>query len=85
MSIKTLEVYECDCGCKVMQPFGPFPEGWIWGKEQTMIKRPDPTRRGEMIEVPSLSERHFASEACLKKYEKANHVKIERPVTNAAI
>lgn len=80
MSIKTLEVWQCDnAACGKVAPYGALPDGWVWGMVTLTKKRPDPKKHGETIDVPYKDERSFCSEACAKAFEKSTHLTIERP------
>ena len=85
MSTKIIEVFECDCGCGRIDKYGTLPDGWVWGIETVIAQRINPARRSEMITDEKRAERHFATEACAKRYEKEHHTKIERPVVNESV
>lgn len=80
MAVKTIDVWQCDNDkCGKVHPYGALPDGWVWGMVTFKVKKADPMRRSEVVEVDKREERVFCGDACVKVYSKDTGHTLERP------
>lgn len=73
MSVKTMQVFECDGeGCGKLAPFGRLPDGWVWHLHKYSVQAVDNNGQPNGNAVNKADEHEFCSEEHKNAWVKAH-------------